>query len=188
MDESMQEMIEKIVYAMGLTPECADLAVVVHYINAWTEVYPDNKCLVLHNVVVSLYEYLIKASAQTASGGGGRRERKGDREIEITGGYDKSVDWEKALDAYLDNPWAAFPQCRDQLSGEGGLGRVIVGGVDEKKIAEINRDYNIRTGGASECGGVTSPLNGARTVPNGWNLVRPWGSGQWGRGGGWGCR
>ncbi|AUR87521.1 hypothetical protein NVP1101O_110 [Vibrio phage 1.101.O._10N.261.45.C6] len=172
----MDELIEKVLFAMGLDPSCADLSVVNHYLDEWGTVFPDNQCLVLHNTVVSLYEYLIKASAPNASGGGKRKEKQGRREIEIDN-YDKSKDWENALNAYLNSPWTAFPSCREELSK--GTGRVIIGGVDENKINEINVNPNIRTGGATEQGGVTNWLNGARTVPKGWNLVRPWGSGYW---------
>ena len=177
MDESMQELVEKVLFAMGLSPECADISVVTHYIGEWQNVSPDNPCLVMHNTVVSLYEYLIKASAPDASGGGKRRERQGSYEIEVDG-YNKAADWENALEAYLNSPWTAFPSCRDELAGK-GKGRVIVGGIDENTILAINSDPNIRTGGATEQGGVTSWLNGARTVPRGWNLQRPWGSGYW---------
>ncbi len=176
----MDDRINKVLFAMGLDPSCADLGVVEYFLDEWGQVFPDNNCLIMHNTVVSLYEYLIKASAPNASGGGRRREVQGKRQIELDN-YDKSKDWQNALDSYLNSPWTAFPSCRDELSGSSGLGRVIIGGVDETKIQQINNDVNIRTGGASEVGGVTNPLNGARTVPKGWNLVRPWGSGWYGK-------
>jgi len=151
----MDDIVKKILMAMGLTEEDIPVDVIEYWILAWQEVYPDNECLVLHNTVLSLYEWLIRQSAKDASGGGKVKEKEGLAEIELDR-YNKSVDWEKALEDYLKAPWLAFPFCKEELA-KGIINRVKVGGVRKDEICKIKRDKNIRDGGASEISGVRQP-------------------------------
>ncbi|MCP3683204.1 MAG: hypothetical protein GY861_10990 [bacterium] len=151
----MQELIDKILFAMGISEEDIPLEVITYYLEQWLEIYPDNECLALHNTVLSLYDWLIKDASKNASGGGNRKEKVGNVQVEV-GATNKSQDWQDAKDAYLESPWTAFPSCRDEL-GKGVAGRVIVGGVREDSIDAVNCNDNIRTGGASEVCGVRQP-------------------------------
>ena len=153
----MQDLIEQILFAMGLDECDIPQDVIAYYLEEWQTVYPEpeDRCFVLHYTVLSLYDWLIKDASKNASGGGTREEKVGNVQIK-EGATDKSVDWQNAKDAYLESPWTAFPSCKDQLA-KGVAGRVIVGGVRKNKIDEINLNDNIRTGGASEVGGVHQP-------------------------------
>lgn len=166
----MQDLIDSIYRAMGLDDCSLPLSVVDGFLSDWLAVFPDSECLALHNTVVSSYEWLVRNAATTSSGGGKRREKNGRREIELDG-FDMSGVWNNALDSYLESPWSAFPTCRDEL-GVLNTGRVIVGGVDENAIQDINNNPNIRTGGADEVCGVRrgSGWGGLRNTPNGWTL------------------
>ncbi len=140
---------EKILMVLGLT-DFVSVTLVEYYLEEWATVFPDNECLVMHNTVVSIYEYLIREAATTSSGGGSRREKQGEREIEVDD-YDLATSWQDALDSYLDNPSSAFPSCKEALTPQEDslLGRVIVGGVSKERIKSIEKDRNIVTGGAS---------------------------------------
>ena len=150
------DLLAYVYRAMGLTSSDIDETILQSYLDDWTSIYPDNDCLAMHNTVISMYEYLMRSEAPEASGGGRRREKEGNVEYEIED-YDKSSDWSDALKAYLNSPSSAFPLCKVEFDAlkKGGNSRVIVGGVREDKICDINRNPNQRTGGANEICGVT---------------------------------
>ena len=174
------ELVAKILRAMGLNEEILPVAIIEEYIKLWQEIYPDNECLVLYNVIKSLYNYLIQQAAIHDVGQGKTYEKEKEGDVEITlelNKYNKAEVWKEALANFLKNPWDLLPECKVEFAKS--TPPVIVGGVNETKIEQVNTNTNNRTGGASERGGVNNPLAGARTVPKGWNLQRPWGSGNW---------
>lgn len=148
----MNDLIDRILFAMALDSGDIPDEVITYYLNEWQTVYPNSECLVLHNTVVSLYEWLIRDASKSATGGGKIKEREGDVEIEEDE-VNKAVDWESALTSYLDSPWSAFPSCREEL-GKGISGRIKVGGVDETEIDRVKCGIDVRDGQASEISGV----------------------------------
>ena len=153
----IEELVAKIRVAMGiLSEDILPTSVITHFITEWLTVYPDNLCLALYNATVSCYEWLINSSAASdASEGVVKREKEANVEVEM---FERRVGentqlWIDALSRFEENPSLMFPACRDQLN-KVTTGRVIVGGVREDKIRDINCDRNIRTGGASEIVGV----------------------------------
>ena len=142
--------------AMGLTEEDIPVDVIEYWILAWQEVYPDNECLVLHNTVLSLYEWLIRQSAKDSSGGGKVKEKEGLAEIELDR-YNKSVDWEKALEDYLKAPWLAFPFCKEELAK--GIINLPKELGEHPESGDIIKADTGRYGPYIRCGKTTSSIN-----------------------------
>lgn len=133
----MQDLIDKIYFATSLDSSDIPEDVINYYLTEWGVVFPDNDCLVLHNTVVSIYEWLIKQAAKDASGGGNRKEKVGDVQVEV-GATDKTEDYQKALDNYLDDPSAAFPSCKDVLGKTSK--RVILGGTSRSEVERVREN------------------------------------------------
>lgn len=152
----MQDLIDKIYIAMGIDECILPTNIVSHFVSEWMLVFPDNDCLALYNSVVSCYEWLIKNSAALDSTEGvAKREKEAGIETEVferKSGENTQL-WIDSLARFEKSPATMFPSCRDQFSTVTS-GRVIVGGVNEDKIRDINCDESIRTGGASETCGV----------------------------------
>ena len=150
-----EEIINLVRLVMGNPAESVLPTTIIQlYVEQYQILYPDSDCKVLYNTILSCYQWLIGQSSVGSSGGGKRREKNGKREVEIEG-YNKSGDWKAALSNFLKNPSQLLPQCAVEFGENKGLGRVIVGGVNEDLINSINDDPNRRTGGANEKTGVT---------------------------------
>lgn len=136
------QIIQKIYLATSLTTDIIPRDVWVNFIAQWKLVFPDSECLVCHNVVVSLYEWGLKQSALRDSSGGGKiREKEGLVEIELDE-VDKTIDWQNALNKYLESPDAAFPQCKDELGVK--RGRVVLGGTSKSRSRAVRRNRDSR--------------------------------------------
>tara|TARA_R100000541_G_C1897352_1_gene83977 strand:+ start:33811 stop:34311 length:501 start_codon:yes stop_codon:yes gene_type:complete len=137
-----EELITKILFAMGLESGDIPENVINHYLTEWLIVYPDNTCLAIYNTIASLYEWLIKSSAVDGSGGGSYSEKIGGVTVSANN-YNKGVDWENAYDIFLDNPTAALPSCRDVLKKSPKSGFIINGtSVSEVERIRNNPDSN----------------------------------------------
>lgn len=133
----MEELIQKIYFATSLGGDDVPSDVVEYYLTEWGIVFPDNECLVLHNTVVSLYEWLIQQAAKDASGGGSREEKVGNTQVK-EGAYDKTKDYQNALDHYLNDPSSAFPSCRNVLVSTGK--RVVIGGTSRNEVERVRNN------------------------------------------------
>lgn len=135
-------------------------SIVNHYVVIQQGLYTED-CRVIYHSIVDCYGWLIAQAHDEASGGGSRQETNGPRTIKV-GDYDKSYDYQDALDDFLENPTRYLPECQAILEAmleETGLNRIIVGGVDEETIRTVQQTR--RTGGASEVSGVAgSPFDG----------------------------
>lgn len=129
------DQITKILMAMGLSEGIIPQEVIDYYLAEWTSVYPDNECLALHNTISSLYEWLIRSSANEGSGGGSTKEKVGNTEISYSD-YNKGRDWEDAYNNYLNDPTSALPSCRGVLKSNGAT--IIINGTSKSKVKEIN--------------------------------------------------
>tara|TARA_B100001105_G_scaffold204145_2_gene167901 strand:- start:1741 stop:2238 length:498 start_codon:yes stop_codon:yes gene_type:complete len=130
----MQELIDKIYFATSLDGCDVPSDVILYYLEEWGKVFPDNECLVLHNTVVSIYEWLIQKASKDATGGASREEKVGNVQIK-EGATDKTEEYEKALDTYLENPSGKFPSCREVLVSTGR--RVIIGGTSRNEVNRV---------------------------------------------------
>ena len=128
-----EEIVNLLYLMLGLTESDIPREVVALYVAQFVSIYPDNECLVLYNSSVAIYNWLIRKSGADAVSGK-RREKKGQREIEVQDS-DKSSSWKNALDTFLKSPWEVFPQCRAELSAT-ACSNIIIGGVSK---SEVNR-------------------------------------------------
>lgn len=134
------DVTNKIYFATGLDVCDVPPEVITYFYEEWLVVFPDNECLVLHNTVVSIYEWLIKSSAKTDTGQFGlRTEKVGNVQVTVKG-IVKSEDWSKALDEYLKEPTAAFPSCKGIIGVK--KGRIIFGGTNKKDVKAIRSNSN----------------------------------------------
>lgn len=130
--------LSTIIYiAMGIDENYLSKDIVDYYLDAWGEVY-SNEWQIVHNTILSCYEYLIRASSSEASGGGTRDESNAVRRITLTN-YNKSSDWESAMRRYLKAPWQVLPQYRKYMKPKLGISII---GVRRDKVANSNRNKN----------------------------------------------
>jgi len=159
---TVEELVAAVRLAMGnIPPSILPDEVITAYVEAYLLQYPDSDCQVLYHSIVSCYTWLIANSAAGASGGGKRKEVNNKRSIEVDD-YNKSSDWQTAMDNFISNPGLLLPQCAVEFNSNQGMGVVIVGGVREDRIRDINDDPNQRNGGASERGGIKPCYNNNR--------------------------
>jgi hypothetical protein len=127
-------LIATIYLMLGLTDSDIPEAVIQIFIDDYQLLYPDNECKVLYNTTISVYEWLIRR-ANVLAVEGKRREKKGQREIEIEDS-NKTSSWKKALDSFLKSPWEVYPQCRTDFTSS-ALSRIIVGGVSSTEVSRV---------------------------------------------------
>lgn len=132
----MEQLINRIMFAMGLVDGDIPENVIDHFLNEWLTAFPSNECLALHNTIISLYEWLIRNAARDGSGGGSKKEKVGDYEVS-TADFNKATDWQRAYDKYLDNPDSALPSCKGSLKSNGAT--IIIGGTNRDKVRDVNR-------------------------------------------------
>lgn len=132
--------LETVVYiAMGLSSDDLSEDIVDYYLDAWEDVY-SAEWQIVHNTIISCYKYLIHQAAVESSGGGTRDEINGPRRITVSG-YDKSSDWQDALDDYLDAPWQVLPQYKSYFKKYASSPVKIIG-VNRDKVVANQRNKN----------------------------------------------
>ena len=137
----MQELIDQIYLAMGVTEDQLPLTTVTSYLTFWIAEFPDNDCQVIYNTILSCYGWLIR-NANANSNNGKRRERNGKREIEVQD-TNQAQSWEDALANFKKAPWEALPQCKDELSSN-VRSRIIIGGVRKDEYDRVKDNSNSR--------------------------------------------
>lgn len=170
---TQEEMADLIRLVMGSLPlSILPEAIVTHYLVSYSNLYQTD-CEVLYHSIVSLYNWLISKAEMESSGGGERTEVNGKRRITINE-YNKANDWKNGLNDFLANPSRYIPECADMFieMEKDSYGRVVIGGVREDNIKSVNSNSNIRTGGASEIGGVARTPYDGLVSRNGFVITR----------------